>query len=100
MLAVVVVVVFVAAGTTDVGAALAGLVAAGTLVAAPLAPGVPDVGVVAAGVAAGNVVIGVGSGGSGLDNTVAIISLRPASDELWRYLYQVLNASSQSFLLT
>ena len=43
-------------------------------------PGFPEVGVVAAGVDAGNVVIGVGSGGSGLESTLAIISFSPASD--------------------
>jgi hypothetical protein len=47
---------------------------------ADAAPGFPEVGVVAAGVDAGNVVIGVGSGGSGLESTLAIISFSPASD--------------------
>lgn len=40
---------------------------------------VPGV-VVVAGVVTGSVVIGVGSGGNGLDITLAIISFRPASD--------------------
>ena len=93
------VVVFVVVVT----AAFAGLAPAGAAVAppefAPTAPGDPVVGV-AAGVEAGKVVIGVGNGGKGLDSTLAIISFKPASEALCRYLYQVLNASSQSFLLT
>ena len=92
-------VVFVVVTGTVVEAT--GLVPTGTTappeVLAPDAPGVPEVGVVAAG-AAGSVVIGVGNGGNGLDNTLAIISFKPASDALCLYLYQVLNASSQSFL--
>lgn len=39
----------------------------------------PEAGLVV-GVAAGRVVIGVGSGGKGFDMTLAIISVRPASD--------------------
>jgi hypothetical protein len=39
----------------------------------------PEAGLVV-GAAAGSVVIGVGSGGSGFDMTLAIISGRPASD--------------------
>lgn len=80
---VVAVVVFVVAG---VAVELAGLVPAVTPspleALAPAAPWVPEVGVVAAGVEAGKVVIGVGNGGRGLDNTLAIISFNPASDEL------------------
>ena len=91
------VVVFVVVVT----AAVAGFAPAGKAVAplvlAPTTPGVPEVGV-AAGVEAGNVVIGVGNGGKGLDSTLAIISFKPASEALCRYLYQVLNASNQSFL--
>ena len=58
-------------------------------------PGVVDV----AGVAAGSVVNGVGSGGNGFDMTPAIRSVRPASDPLFRYLYQVVKVSIQAFLL-
>ncbi len=47
---------------------------------------------------AGKLVSGVGSGGNGFDNTLAINSGRPASAPLWRYLYQVLRPSIQSFL--
>jgi len=39
----------------------------------------PEAGLVV-GVAAGKLVIGVGSGGKGFDMTLAIISVRPASD--------------------
>ena len=39
----------------------------------------PEAGLVV-GAAAGRVVIGVGSGGNGFDMTLAIISVRPASD--------------------
>jgi len=45
------------------------------------APEVPEVEVpVVVGLPAGRVVNGVGSGGSGFDITLAIISFRPASD--------------------
>ena len=47
---------------------------------------VAGVGVVVAAGAGGSVVIGVGTGGKGFDITPAIISFRPASDALWRYL--------------
>jgi hypothetical protein len=40
----------------------------------------PVLGVVVVGVVGGNVVSGVGTGGSGFDNTLAIISFNPASD--------------------
>lgn len=91
------VVVFVVVVTAVAGFAPAGKAAEPPALLAPTAPGVPDVGV-AAGAEAGKVVIGVGNGGKGFDNTLAIISFIPASDELCRYLYQVLNASNQSFL--
>jgi len=54
----------------------------------------PEAGLVV-GAAAGRVVIGVGSGGNGFDMTLAIISVRPAS-ELWRNLYQVVRLSIQT----
>jgi hypothetical protein len=94
------VVVFVVVGVTAAvaGLAPAGEAAAPAAVLAPTAPGVPEVGV-AVGVEAGKVVMGVGNGGKGLDNTLAIISFKPASDELCRNLYQVLKASNHSFLL-
>ena len=86
-----------------VTAAFGGLAPAGAAVAppelAPTTPGVPVVGVAAGVEAGGKVVIGVGNGGKGLDSTLAIISFKPASDELCRNLYQVLKASSHSFLL-
>ena len=64
--------------------AAAGAAPVGLLVGAAVAPVVlelPDAGVVdAAGVVAGSVVSGVGSGGNGLDITLAIRSVKPASD--------------------
>ena len=83
----VVVVLFVAGATPVPGAAVepAALVLVGV--------GVLDV------VGAGSVVSGVGSGGNGFDITAAIRSVRPASDPLFRYLYQVVRVSSQAFLL-
>ena len=42
--------------------------------------------VVVAGVVAGKVVNGVGTGGNGFDITLAIISVNPASELLWRNL--------------
>jgi hypothetical protein len=60
---------------------------------APAAFDEPEVGVV---VVAGSVVSGVGSGGNGLDNTLAIMESSPASD-WWRYLYQVARLSIHSF---
>jgi hypothetical protein len=84
------VVAFTVAGTARLAAGI-------VFIAAP--PGLPDVGVVVAGVVAGSTVIGVGNGGSGLASTPAIISFRPASDPVWRYLYQVLSASIQPGLL-
>ena len=42
----------------------------------------PDAGVVDVAGAAGHVVSGVGTGGNGLDMTLAIISFRPASELL------------------
>ena len=60
---------------------------------------VPPVdGVVDVAGAVGNVVIGVGSRGNGLEVTLAIRSVRPPSDPLCLYLYQVVRLSSQSFL--
>ena|SRR5215813_7000924 len=61
----------------------------------PLVLPLPEAGV--PGVEAGRVVIGVGKGGSGVERTLAIISFKPASDWLWRYLYQVVRPSIQSF---
>ena len=85
---VVVVVLFVARGAAFAGVALEPL------------PMLPVAGVVVvAGVVTGSVVIGVGSGGNGLDITLAIRSFRPTSDWLCRYLYQVVTLSSHSFLL-
>ncbi len=66
----VVVVLFVAGGMTDPGATVV------PVVLGLLDPGMADV----VGVVAGSSVMGVGTGGNGLDITVAIISFKPASD--------------------
>jgi hypothetical protein len=57
----------------------------------------PDAGVLVV-AAAGKLVRGVGSGGNGFDNTLAINSGKPVSCPPWRYLYQVLSPSIHSFL--
>lgn len=59
------------AGTGPLATVDAGVVAAGELV-------LPVAGVLAG--AVGSVVMGVGSGGSGFDKTLAITSVKPASD--------------------
>lgn len=59
------------AGTGPLATVDAGVVEPGELV-------LPAAGVLAGGV--GSVVIGVGSGGSGFDKTLAITSVKPASD--------------------
>ena len=64
------------------------------IAAAPL-PVVVELGLLEVGVD-GTVVNGVGSGGRGLDNTLAIRPSMPASDWL-RYLYQVDKLSIHSF---
>ena len=56
----------------------------------------PDVGV-PVDAEAGKLVSGVGSGGNGLDNTLAINSGIPASTPLCRNLYQVLRSSIHCF---
>jgi hypothetical protein len=93
-------------GVVVVAAGLAGVVDVGDEFVAgavlfpmfdPEALTVPDAGVPPVGVDAGSVVIGVGSGGRGFERIPAIISLRPVSVWLWRYLYQVLKLSIHSF---
>lgn len=80
-------------------AGVAAGVAAPLVVAEGVAEGwvapVPEAGVAGA---AGKEVSGVGSGGNGFDRTAAIMSVKPASDWLWRYLYQVVNPSIHSVL--
>ena len=46
----------------------------------------------------GNAVSGVGSGGSGLDRMLLIMSFKPTSESLWRNLYQPVSVSIQPFL--
>ena len=68
-----------------VAPAVVGLLVAALVAAGAVEPGVvvpPDAGVVEVAGAAGNVVSGVGTGGSGLVITLAIISFRPASELL------------------
>ena len=66
----------------------------------PAAVELPGTGVLdVVGVTAGSVVNGVGSGGNGLAITPAIRSVRPASDPLLRYLYQVVSVSIQAVFL-
>ena len=77
------VVVFGAVVVVEAGAVVAGLAAPGA-VPAPLPTPVelPEAGFVDVAGPAGSVVIGVGTGGSGFDITLAIISVKPASDLL------------------
>ena len=82
-----VVVVVVAPFTVVVAAAVVAAVGGGML---------PDAGVLVVDAEAGKLVSGVGSGGNGLDNTLAINSFIPASDPL-RNLYQVLRSSIHCF---
>ena len=58
------------------------VIAGAVVVVVPAPAGVmlPEVGAVDVEAEAGKVVSGVGSGGNGLDNTLAISSFRPASD--------------------
>jgi hypothetical protein len=65
-----------AAGFAEPGAVAA--VAGGTTVV--VAVGLADAGALEVDAEAGKLVSGVGSGGKGLDNTLAINSFRPASD--------------------
>jgi hypothetical protein len=82
-------VVVVAAG------ALTGLPVAAAPLPEPVA--VPETGVVVvAGVAAGRVVIGFGSGGNGLEMTLAIRLSSPAIESLLRNLYRVVRPSIHS----
>jgi hypothetical protein len=83
-------VVVVAAVVLTVVVAVAPVVALLVAAGAAVEPGgvvvPPDAGVVDVAGAAGNVVSGVGTGGSGLDMTLAIISFRPVSVPLLRNL--------------
>jgi hypothetical protein len=84
------------AGFGEFAAAVVG-VAVGTglvLVPVPVA-GVADVGVLVA----GKVVTGVGSGGNGFVNTLAMNSGRPSTLSLCRNLYQLVSSSIHSFFL-
>ena len=65
--------------------ATAGTVAPGAEVE-PVLLMFPVAGVVVVAGVAGSVVRGVGTGGNGFDMTLAIRSVRPASDWLWRNL--------------
>ena len=75
-----------AAGVVPAGAVVLALPAAG----APVAP-VGD----AAGAGVGSDVSGVGSGGNGLELTLAMYSVKPVSVLLCRYLYQPVRLSIQ-----
>ena len=66
----------------DAPGTVAGLLTGAAAALPSPALGVPDVGLVDVAGAVGSTVIGVGTGGSGFDITLAIISLRPASDLL------------------
>jgi hypothetical protein len=66
---------FVGPGTVAPGAAVE-----------PVLLMLPVAGVVVVAGVAGSVVRGVGTGGNGFDMTLAIRSVRPASDWLWRNL--------------
>lgn len=87
----------VGAGLAEPAEVVAAVAAGVVGTAVVVVVGVPDAGALVVAGEAGNVVTGVGSGGNGLDKTLAINSFRPASDWLWRYLYQVLKPSIQSF---
>ena len=90
----------VAAGTAPVVVAFAGAAPLPVVVAEPVGLVPAGVGVAeVVGVEAGNAVIGVGSGGSGVDITVAIRLGKPVSVFSWRYLYQVVSSSIDSFLV-
>ena len=96
------VVVVVAAGFVGVpllGVAT-GLAVAPAAVVTPVAVVVPVVPAPTAAPLAetGSVVRGVGSGGSGFDRMLPIISFKPASESLWRNLYQPVKVSIQPFL--
>ncbi len=81
------------AGFAEFPAAVVVVGVAVVVVGAAVEVMLPAVGAVAE---AGRLVSGVGSGGSGLDKTLAMYSGSPAS-ELRRYLYQVVRPSIQSF---
>ena len=70
-----------AAGFTKLPAAVVVVVGAGVVVVAAVVEVVPpDAGTPVVAGEAGKLVSGVGSGGNGLANTLAINSFRPASD--------------------
>ena len=76
---------------------LVGVAGAAAPLPEPVPVPVPGV-VIVVGVVAGRVVTGVGRGGNGLDITLAISSVMPASESLFRYLYQVERPSIQAGL--